>query len=236
MDLVDAKDYLESCQAGLDTVTSSLVEVQLELENARDALVNSERARQTVNLDRVLPRPRREQEVFVVLRFQQPQPLPVGGYHLSILWRKVMDRILSQLIADNSELDAAVVEELRFDRSPRSQSTETNYHPGQYPKFEEIEARLQSMTMEIRSINNTLKDVIVEFTPVPDILFMVNAFRTQLQSFKTSAETVESSLEGIVMTHNQQLANLQSRTNSTSFPPPLSTAGPLSASPSSHNR
>ncbi|KAG0007669.1 hypothetical protein BGZ80_004381 [Entomortierella chlamydospora] len=99
-----------------------LTETQLELQNTKDALANSERARQEANQNRVLTRPHRKQEVFVVLRFQKPQPLPVGGFRIFALQRKAVDRTLTQFVADNPELDAAEVEELRFDRSPRGEN------------------------------------------------------------------------------------------------------------------
>ncbi|KAF9992510.1 hypothetical protein BGZ79_002998, partial [Entomortierella chlamydospora] len=74
-----------------------------------------ERVRQAANLDRVLPCPLRGQEVFVVLKLRLPQPLHIGGYRLFSLQRKTVDRTLNQFITDHPELDAAAVEELRFD-------------------------------------------------------------------------------------------------------------------------
>ncbi|KAF9426274.1 hypothetical protein BGZ76_002837 [Entomortierella beljakovae] len=128
-DLLDAEGDLESSQADLSATLSSLAERDLELENMKVALSNSEHARLNAeracleaNRDRVLSRPRGIQEVFVVLKFQNPQPLPIGGYRLFALQRKTVDRTLDQFIADNPELDAIEVEELRFDRSPRGEN------------------------------------------------------------------------------------------------------------------
>ncbi|KAG0344293.1 hypothetical protein BGZ54_005925, partial [Gamsiella multidivaricata] len=103
---------LEDTQVKLD-------ETQLELQNTQDALANSKRACRAANLDRILTRPPKQQEVFVVLKFRSPQPLPVGGYRLFTLQRKAVERTVNQFIADNLELDAVVMDELRFDRSPR---------------------------------------------------------------------------------------------------------------------
>ncbi|KAF9149372.1 hypothetical protein BGX20_006008, partial [Mortierella sp. AD010] len=122
LDLKDVEDDLEFIQAERDTALSSLAETQLELQNARDALANSEYARREANQNRVISRPCKEQEVFVVLKFQKPQPPPVGGFRIFAQQRKVVDRRLKQFIADNPELDAVEVEELRFDRSPRGEN------------------------------------------------------------------------------------------------------------------
>ncbi|KAK3834996.1 MAG: hypothetical protein J3R72DRAFT_451951 [Linnemannia gamsii] len=116
---MDANDGLASTQEELEDTLAKLDETQLELQNTRDALTNSERARQEANRDRILTRPPRQQEVFVVLKFRSPQPLPVGGYRLFTLQQKAVDRTLNQFKADNPELDAIVMNELRFNRSPR---------------------------------------------------------------------------------------------------------------------
>ncbi|KAF9993320.1 hypothetical protein BGZ80_010561 [Entomortierella chlamydospora] len=146
-DLMDVKDDLESTQAERDTTLSSLTETQLELQNTKDALANSERAHRTAlssltetqlelqkardalasseharreaNQNRVMSRPRKDQEVFVVLKFQKPQELPIGGFRIFTQQRKIIDRTLSQFFANNPKLDAIEVEELRFDHSPR---------------------------------------------------------------------------------------------------------------------
>ncbi|KAF9138498.1 hypothetical protein BGX20_007772, partial [Mortierella sp. AD010] len=96
LDLMDAKDDLESTQEELASALSCLTETQLELQNTKDALANSERARQEANQNRVLTRPHRKQEVFVVLRFQKPQSPPVGGFRIFALQRKAVDRTLTQ--------------------------------------------------------------------------------------------------------------------------------------------
>ncbi|KAK3836816.1 MAG: hypothetical protein J3R72DRAFT_450219 [Linnemannia gamsii] len=119
LDLTDANDGLASTQEELEDTLAKLDETQLELQNTRDALANSERARQEANRDRILTRPPRQQEVFVVLKFRSPQPLPVGGYRLFTLQQKAVDRTLDQFKTDNPELDAIVMDELRFNRSPR---------------------------------------------------------------------------------------------------------------------
>ncbi|KAF8967582.1 hypothetical protein BGZ46_000132 [Entomortierella lignicola] len=126
--LLDAEDDIESTQVHLDAALSNLAERELELENTKIALANSEHARLNTericleaNRDRVLSRPHRKQEVFVVLKFREPQPLPIGGYRLFALQRKAVKSTLDQFIADNPELDAIEVDELHFDRSPRGQ-------------------------------------------------------------------------------------------------------------------
>ncbi|KAF9531817.1 hypothetical protein EC957_002609, partial [Mortierella hygrophila] len=106
LDLMDANDGLASTQEELEDTLAKLDETQLELQNTCDALTNSERARQEANRDRILTRPSRQQEVFVVLKFRSPQPLPVGGYRLFTLQQKAVDRTLNQFKADNPELDA----------------------------------------------------------------------------------------------------------------------------------
>ncbi|KAF9896135.1 hypothetical protein BX616_008069 [Lobosporangium transversale] len=121
-DLKDVEDNLAYIQAERNTALFSLAETKLDLQNARDALANSERARREANQDRVISRPCKEQEVFVILKFQKPQPSPVGGFRIFAQQRKVVDRRLKQFIADNPELDAVDVEELRFDRSPRGEN------------------------------------------------------------------------------------------------------------------
>ncbi|KAI7825253.1 hypothetical protein BC939DRAFT_126071 [Gamsiella multidivaricata] len=118
-DLLEANDSLASTQEELEDTETKLEETQLELQNTRDALANTERARQAANLDRVLARPARQQEVFVVLKFRSPQPLPVGGYQLFTRQQKDVERSLKRFISDNPELDAVVMDKLRFDRSPR---------------------------------------------------------------------------------------------------------------------
>ncbi|KAG0310252.1 hypothetical protein BGZ99_000555 [Dissophora globulifera] len=110
---------LETISLDLRNTRSTLSKTKLELQNTQDALANSERARQAANLDRIVKRLPRDQEVFVVLKLQSPQPLPTGGYRLYTLQRKTVDPILNKFIADKPKLDAVVMNELRFDRSPR---------------------------------------------------------------------------------------------------------------------
>ncbi|KAG0011733.1 hypothetical protein BGZ80_000453 [Entomortierella chlamydospora] len=112
LDLMDTKDDLESTQADLDAALSNLeekeldeyarqgtkaeldkelsshAETKLELQNIKDALVNSERAHQEANRNQVLPRPPKEQEVFV--KFQTPQP----RLRIFTMQRQTVDRVL----------------------------------------------------------------------------------------------------------------------------------------------
>ncbi|KAF9380395.1 hypothetical protein BGX21_002378, partial [Mortierella sp. AD011] len=95
--LLDAEDDLESSQADLSAALSSLAERDIELGNTKITLANSEHARLNAervcleaNRGRVLSRPHGKQEVFVVLKFREPQPLPVGGYRLFALQRKAV--------------------------------------------------------------------------------------------------------------------------------------------------
>ncbi|KAF8922905.1 hypothetical protein BGZ58_003602 [Dissophora ornata] len=108
---------MEALREQLAAISLELRNTQLDLMDAKECL--AERARQTANRERVLMRSPRQQEVFVVLKFRSPQPLPIGGYRLFTVQRKAVDRKLSQFIADNRELDAVVMDELRFDPSPR---------------------------------------------------------------------------------------------------------------------
>ncbi|KAF9159338.1 hypothetical protein BGX21_008292 [Mortierella sp. AD011] len=95
---------LGNTQTERDAALSRLAERELELENTRAAL-------QEANRNRPVDRPHIEQEeVFAVLKFKNPQPLPA------------VDRTLNQFIADNPELDAVEVEELRFNHSPRGEN------------------------------------------------------------------------------------------------------------------
>ncbi|KAF9993059.1 hypothetical protein BGZ80_008297, partial [Entomortierella chlamydospora] len=80
-----------------------------------DAPTNCERAHRVANQNRVIARPRKDQEVFVVLKFQKPQELSIGTQQ-----RKIIDRTLKQFFANNPRLDAVEVEELRFDPSTSS--------------------------------------------------------------------------------------------------------------------
>ncbi|KAF9922682.1 hypothetical protein BGZ67_010304 [Mortierella alpina] len=111
-DLMDANDDLASTQEELENTHAELAETQLELKNTKDALA-------VANRDRILARPPRQQEVFVVLKFQNPKPLPIGGYRIFAVQRKAISSKLEQFIADHPELDAVEMPELRFDRSPR---------------------------------------------------------------------------------------------------------------------
>ncbi|KAF8964310.1 hypothetical protein BGZ46_000794 [Entomortierella lignicola] len=128
LELNKTQGKLASAQVEVEAVQSSLAKSHLELQNARDALATSERARLTADLEleeanchRVHPRPDRQQEeVFVVLRFQQPKPLPDGAYHFLARKRKSVDRVIKSYKAKHSELDA--VEILRIEPTARAQN------------------------------------------------------------------------------------------------------------------
>ncbi|KAF9084699.1 hypothetical protein BGX27_003733, partial [Mortierella sp. AM989] len=66
LDLMDVNDDLASTQEELENTHAELAETQLELKNTKDALA-------ITNLDRIHTRPPRQQEVFVVLKFQNPE-------------------------------------------------------------------------------------------------------------------------------------------------------------------
>ncbi|KAF9969244.1 hypothetical protein BGZ73_008506 [Actinomortierella ambigua] len=119
LELEGANDNLASAQEELEDIRAKLDETELKQQSTQDALATSETARHAANLDRIVARPPRQQEVFIVLKFRSPQPLPVGGYRLFTLQQKAVERTLNQFIADNPELDAVVMDKLRFYRSPR---------------------------------------------------------------------------------------------------------------------
>ncbi|KAF9426122.1 hypothetical protein BGZ76_002902 [Entomortierella beljakovae] len=122
LELQNIKDALANSEQARRIALSSLAETQLDLQNARDALANSEHSRREANQNRVISRPRKEQEVFAVLKFQKPQDLPTGGFRIFAQQRKVIDHTLDQFIADNPKLAAIEVKELRFDPSPRGEN------------------------------------------------------------------------------------------------------------------
>ncbi|KAF9425769.1 hypothetical protein BGZ76_003081, partial [Entomortierella beljakovae] len=94
-------------------------ETKLKLQNIKNELVNSKRARQEANLNRVLLRPPKDQEVFVVLTFRKPLQLPVEGFRIFAQQQKLIKSRVNQFIANNPELEAVEVKELRFDPSPK---------------------------------------------------------------------------------------------------------------------
>ncbi|KAF8955974.1 hypothetical protein BGZ46_002500 [Entomortierella lignicola] len=114
----DCEHACKDARAAVDGETSSHVKTKLELRNMKDALANSERARQEANANRFLPRPPREQEVFVVIRLQTLQP----RYRIFTIQRQTVDRVLKQFIDDNAELNPVEVKEMRFDPSPRGEN------------------------------------------------------------------------------------------------------------------
>ncbi|KAF9353562.1 hypothetical protein BGX26_008665 [Mortierella sp. AD094] len=112
---------IEALRRKLDAVSLELEDVKDELKNTKDALAASVRSSLEANRHRVIDRPHRNQEVFVILKFQQPQPLPDGAYRLFWRQQKAVDRVLDELIAKNPKFGAIRMEELRFECSPRGQ-------------------------------------------------------------------------------------------------------------------
>ncbi|KAF8954664.1 hypothetical protein BGZ46_002861 [Entomortierella lignicola] len=121
-DLMDAMDNLEFTQIERDAALSRLTKTQLELQDTKIALAKSESALREADENRVISRPPGEQEVFAVLRFKKPQPLPVGGFRIFTVQQKSIGGRLKNFVAENPELDAVEVEELRFDNSPRGEN------------------------------------------------------------------------------------------------------------------
>ncbi|KAF9412725.1 hypothetical protein BGZ76_005141 [Entomortierella beljakovae] len=127
LELEKNQEDLESAQAKLETVQSCLTATQVELKNTKDALATSELARQGIDLEleeanrhRVHPRQHEQQEVFVILKFQQRRPLPDGEYHYLARQRNAVDKVIERYQNKNSELDAT--EELRIDPSARAEN------------------------------------------------------------------------------------------------------------------
>jgi hypothetical protein len=112
---------LASAQEELEDIRAKLDDTELKLQNTKDALAASEAALRAANRNRVIARPESKQEVFAVLKFRRPLPLPVGAYRLFALQRKAIRSTLDQFIAKNPNLDAVEMDELRLDRSPRGQ-------------------------------------------------------------------------------------------------------------------
>ncbi|GJJ75203.1 hypothetical protein EMPS_07561 [Entomortierella parvispora] len=108
LELEDAYDQLEDTRARLDGT-------ELELQNTQAALA-------AANRERVLALPENRQEVFAVLKFRNPQPLPVGGFCFFARQRRAVERTLEQFIAKNPDLDAVEVDELRLERTPRARN------------------------------------------------------------------------------------------------------------------
>lgn len=116
---MDVRDDLESYQADLATRISRLANTELKLKSYMDAIATTKRALQAANRDRIVARRPREQDVFVVLKFQKLMPLPIGAYRISWCSAKPMKIHWSSFIADRPELDVIEMEGLHFDRSPR---------------------------------------------------------------------------------------------------------------------
>ncbi|KAF8944868.1 hypothetical protein BGZ46_006155 [Entomortierella lignicola] len=121
---------LERKQADLESTQTKLETVQPSLTATQVALDASERARQTANSEleeanRSSRKPTAiesiREEVFVVLRFRQPKPLPEGGgYHFLARQRKAVDRVIKSYKAKHPELDA--IEILRIEPTARAQN------------------------------------------------------------------------------------------------------------------
>ncbi|KAG0243751.1 hypothetical protein BG011_003084, partial [Mortierella polycephala] len=119
-ELEESNDDLASALEELEDTQTQLEETQLALKNTEAARANSEQLRLAGNRERVVMRQPRFQEVFVVLKFRSPRPLSDGGgYQLFTRQKRAVDRALSQFITKNPELDAVVMDELRFESSPR---------------------------------------------------------------------------------------------------------------------
>ncbi|KAF9343427.1 hypothetical protein BGX26_005733 [Mortierella sp. AD094] len=106
LDLVDAKDDLESSQADLDAALSNLEEKEHELEDTKVALANGELALvekerelentkvnrkcalQEANRNRVLARSPNKQEIFAVLKFRNQMLSRWKSYDLTIAARR----------------------------------------------------------------------------------------------------------------------------------------------------
>ncbi|KAF9196901.1 hypothetical protein BGZ49_002670, partial [Haplosporangium sp. Z 27] len=116
--LANSEHVRRDTRTALDSETSSHADTKLELENMKDALANSERARQEANGNRVLARPYKEQEVFVVMKLQTLQP----RFRIFRIQRRRVKRVLKQFSDDNGELNPVEVRELRFDLSPRGEN------------------------------------------------------------------------------------------------------------------
>ncbi|KAG0251074.1 hypothetical protein BG011_007866 [Mortierella polycephala] len=74
LDLMDANEGLASTQEELEDTQAKLEETQLKLQNAEASHANEQRAHRAANHERLLMRPPRQQEVFVVLKFRSPCP------------------------------------------------------------------------------------------------------------------------------------------------------------------
>ncbi|KAF9910907.1 hypothetical protein BX616_010752 [Lobosporangium transversale] len=159
--LANSEYARQGTKAELDKELSSHAETKLELQNVKDAFVNCERALQEANQNRVLPRPSKDQEIFVVLKFQKPQPLPVGGFRIFAQQRKLIDGRVKQFITDNPELDAIEVKELRFDPSPRGDNVIQHMR-----RDKDAPIKLNNRSFVLRSENNTEAEMIGYITKV----------------------------------------------------------------------
>ncbi|KAF9184213.1 hypothetical protein BGZ51_003500, partial [Haplosporangium sp. Z 767] len=120
LELEAKKQELEDSNDDLASALEELENTQTQLEETQLVLKNTEAARANSNRERVVMRQPRFQEVFVVLKFRSPRPLSDGGgYQLFTRQKRAVDRALSQFITKNPELDAVVMDELRFESSPR---------------------------------------------------------------------------------------------------------------------
>ncbi|KAF9102673.1 hypothetical protein BGX27_010910 [Mortierella sp. AM989] len=105
--LANSEYARQGTKVELDKELSSHAETKLKLQNIKDALVNSERARQEANRNRVLPRPSKEQEVFVVVQFQTPQ----SRFCIFTMQRQTIDRVLKHFVLrGNDDTEPEMIE------------------------------------------------------------------------------------------------------------------------------
>ncbi|KAF9905909.1 hypothetical protein BX616_000892 [Lobosporangium transversale] len=141
----------------LDKELSSHAETKLELKNIKGALVNSERAHQEANRDRVMPRTHKEQEVFIVVKFQIPQP----RFRIFAMKRQTVDRVLKQFFADHANLDPIEIKKLRFDPSPRGENVIQHMR-----RDKDAPIKLTNRSFVLRDNNDTEPEMIEYITKV----------------------------------------------------------------------
>ncbi|KAF9998521.1 hypothetical protein BGZ80_006764 [Entomortierella chlamydospora] len=137
--LANSEYACQGTKAELDKELSSHAETKLKLHSIKDTLVNSERARQEANRNRILPRPPKEQEVFVV----------------------TVDHVLKQFIADNANLDPIELKELWFDPSPRGENVIQHMR-----RDKDAPIKLTNRSFVLRDDNNTESEIIEYITKV----------------------------------------------------------------------
>ncbi|KAF9435901.1 hypothetical protein BGZ76_005295, partial [Entomortierella beljakovae] len=149
--LANSEYARQATKTELNDELSAHVETKLKLQNVKDALVNSERARLEANRNRVLPRLPKEQEVFVVVKFQTPQP----RFRIFTMQRRTVDRTLKQFIAENADLDPIELKKLRFDPSPRGENVIQHMR-----RDKDAPIKLTNRSFVLRSEDNTEAEMI----------------------------------------------------------------------------